>query len=92
MAEDRQLTVGVPTETFPGEARVALVPTVVPVLTKAGFKVIVQSGAGEAAGLLESCRERGTGDHHRNSPQPLNMLDVEDSIWSAAVMTFEFIS
>ncbi|MGQ0678759.1 MAG: Re/Si-specific NAD(P)(+) transhydrogenase subunit alpha [Actinomycetota bacterium] len=54
MAEDRQLTVGVPTETYPGEARVALVPTVVPALLKAGFKTIIQSGAGEAAGLLDS--------------------------------------
>jgi len=54
VAEDRQLTVGVPTETFPGEARVAMVPTVVPVLTKAGFKVMIESGAGEAAGLLDS--------------------------------------
>jgi H+-translocating NAD(P) transhydrogenase subunit alpha len=54
VAEDRQLTVGVPAETFPGEARVAMVPTVVPVLTKAGFKVMIQSGAGEAAGLLDA--------------------------------------
>jgi proton-translocating NAD(P)+ transhydrogenase subunit alpha len=54
VAEDRQLTVGVPTETFPGESRVALVPAVLPVLSKAGFKTIVQSGAGEAAGLLDA--------------------------------------
>jgi NAD(P) transhydrogenase subunit alpha len=51
--ENRQLTVGVPTETYPGEARVAMVPTVVPVLTKAGFKVMIQSGAGEEAGILD---------------------------------------
>lgn len=54
MAEDRQLTVGVPTETYPGEARVALVPAVLAPLAKAGFSIIIQSGAGEAAGLLDS--------------------------------------
>ncbi|HEX2054472.1 MAG TPA: Re/Si-specific NAD(P)(+) transhydrogenase subunit alpha [Actinomycetota bacterium] len=51
MAEDRQLTVGVPAETFPGEARVALVPGVLQALSKAGMKTIVESGAGEAAGF-----------------------------------------
>jgi NAD(P) transhydrogenase subunit alpha len=38
-------------ETFPGEKRVALVPALVPVLTKAGLEVIVQTGAGLAAGF-----------------------------------------
>jgi H+-translocating NAD(P) transhydrogenase subunit alpha len=42
--------VGVPKETYPDERRVALVPVVVPTLAKAGLEVIVESGAGEAAG------------------------------------------
>jgi NAD(P) transhydrogenase subunit alpha len=50
--EGERLLVGVPRETFPGETRVALVPTVLPQLTKAGMDVIVESGAGEAAGFL----------------------------------------
>jgi H+-translocating NAD(P) transhydrogenase subunit alpha len=41
--------IGVPTETAPGEKRVATVPDVVEKLVKLGFKVIVQSGAGDAA-------------------------------------------
>ncbi|WP_461210284.1 Re/Si-specific NAD(P)(+) transhydrogenase subunit alpha [Desulfocurvus sp. DL9XJH121] len=41
----------VPKETFPGERRVALVPAVVPQLAKAGFEVLVQSGAGVPAGF-----------------------------------------
>jgi len=41
--------IGVPKEIFPGEKRVATVPEVVPKLAKLGFKVIVQSGAGDAA-------------------------------------------
>ncbi|CAN5878203.1 NAD(P) transhydrogenase subunit alpha [soil metagenome] len=54
MAEDRKLTVGVPTETFPGEARVALVPGVLQALSKAGINTIVESGAGDAAGFPDS--------------------------------------
>jgi NAD(P) transhydrogenase subunit alpha len=42
--------IGVPTEIYPGERRVALVPAVLPTLTKAGFEVHIQSGAGVEAG------------------------------------------
>ena len=41
--------IGVPKETAPGEKRVATVPEVVERLIKLGFRVVVQSGAGEAA-------------------------------------------
>ncbi len=49
-----QMIVSVPKETVAGERRVALVPELVPRLTKAGLEVIVQSGAGAAAGFLDS--------------------------------------
>ena len=45
------MIVGVPKETFPGERRVALIPASVPALTKAGFEVWVQAGAGLEAGF-----------------------------------------
>ncbi|MCA9208402.1 MAG: Re/Si-specific NAD(P)(+) transhydrogenase subunit alpha, partial [Planctomycetales bacterium] len=41
-------------ETFPGERRVALVPANVPALLKLGAEVLVQTGAGDAAGYLDS--------------------------------------
>jgi NAD(P) transhydrogenase subunit alpha len=44
------MVVGVPKESFPGERRVALVPVVVPSLTKAGWEVAVEGGAGVEAG------------------------------------------
>ena len=47
------MIVGVPKETVFEERRVALVPELVPKLTKAGLEVIVQSGAGTAAGFLD---------------------------------------
>lgn len=51
---------GVGRETFPGERRVALVPGVIPRLTKAGLGVLVESGSGEAAGFPDGAyAERG---------------------------------
>ena len=47
------MLVGVPTETFPGETRVALTPAVLPPLEQAGIEVIVESGAGDAAGFSD---------------------------------------
>jgi len=46
--------IGVPKETYPGERRVALVPMVIPALTKAGFEVIVETDAGIQAGYPDS--------------------------------------
>jgi NAD(P) transhydrogenase subunit alpha len=46
--------IGVPKEIYPGERRVALVPAVLPTLTKAGFEVHIQSGAGSEAGYPDS--------------------------------------
>ena len=43
------VTVGVPKETTPGEQRVAVVPESVPVLARAGVRVLVERGAGAAA-------------------------------------------
>jgi NAD(P) transhydrogenase subunit alpha len=51
MADAGSLSVGVPRETFPGERRVALTPPAIPALTKAGLRIIVESGAGEGAGF-----------------------------------------
>jgi NAD(P) transhydrogenase subunit alpha len=48
------LIIGVPKEIYPGERRVALVPAVLPTLTKAGFEVHIQAGAGVEAGYPDS--------------------------------------
>jgi len=48
------MIVGVPRETFPGERRVAMVPAVIPSLTKAGLEVVVEAGAGQEAGYLDA--------------------------------------
>ncbi len=48
------MIIGVPKEIYPGERRVALVPSVLPALTKAGFEVHVESGAGVNAGYADS--------------------------------------
>jgi NAD(P) transhydrogenase subunit alpha len=47
------MKVGIPRESWPGETRVALIPSSVPVLRKAGLEVIVEEGAGTAAGFTD---------------------------------------
>jgi H+-translocating NAD(P) transhydrogenase subunit alpha len=46
--------VGVPKEIYPGERRVALTPVVMPMLAKAGLEVVVEAGAGLAAGYPDA--------------------------------------
>ncbi len=48
------MIVGVPRETFPGERRVAVVPSSIPTLGKAGLEVIVEAGAGAQAGYPDA--------------------------------------
>jgi NAD(P) transhydrogenase subunit alpha len=48
------LRIGVPTETAPGERRVALVPDIVRKLAAAGHKVMVEPGAGAGAGIPDA--------------------------------------
>ena len=54
------MKIGIPKESFPGERRVALIPAVIPTLTKAGLEVSMEAGAGEAAGFLDAAyRDKG---------------------------------
>lgn len=49
---------GVVRETYPGEQRVALVPASIPTLAKGGWEVLVERGAGTAAGFADALYER----------------------------------
>jgi len=73
------LTIGVPREIFAGEKRVATVPEVVEKLIKLGFKVVVESGAGEAANFNDEAY-RGAG---------ATVLPAGGEVWSAADMIFK---
>jgi NAD(P) transhydrogenase subunit alpha len=48
------MIVGVPRETFPGERRVALIPSVIASLIKAKAEVLVEAGAGAGAGYPDA--------------------------------------
>jgi H+-translocating NAD(P) transhydrogenase subunit alpha len=48
------MIVGVPVESFPGEQRVAIVPSSIPNLSKIGLEVVVERGAGEKAGFTDT--------------------------------------
>lgn len=47
------MLIGIPKETFPGERRVALIPAIIPNLSKVGLDVLIESGAGDAAGFSD---------------------------------------
>jgi NAD(P) transhydrogenase subunit alpha len=47
------MIVGIPKETYPGESRVALVPETAAGLAAIGLEIIVESGAGSAAGFAD---------------------------------------
>ncbi|HVJ22796.1 MAG TPA: Re/Si-specific NAD(P)(+) transhydrogenase subunit alpha [Burkholderiales bacterium] len=68
--------IGVPRETFAGEKRVATVPEVVEKLIKLGFRVSVESGAGEGANFSdEAYRAAGA--------------EVVSDIWGGADVVFK---
>jgi NAD(P) transhydrogenase subunit alpha len=48
------MIVGTVKETFPGEQRVAITPHVIPSLVKAGAEIVVEAGAGTAAGYPDA--------------------------------------
>lgn len=52
------MIIAVPTETFPGERRVALVPAAVKPLSRLGLELHVQAGAGAAAGFPDAVYEQ----------------------------------
>jgi NAD(P) transhydrogenase subunit alpha len=67
------MIVGVPKETAPGERRVALVPDLVPTLTGAGLEVVLEPGAGAAAGYPDPLyREKGA----RLEPEVFDKADI----------------
>jgi NAD(P) transhydrogenase len=53
-----ETSIGVPTETFEGEKRVALSPEAVKRLKKDGFNINIQKGAGLGAGFLDEAFEK----------------------------------
>jgi H+-translocating NAD(P) transhydrogenase subunit alpha len=55
------MRIGVPKESYPGEHRVALVPLAIPALSKAGFEILLEQGAGVEAGYPDALyAEKGT--------------------------------
>ena len=66
--------IGVPKEVFPGEKRVATVPEVVPKLAKLGFRVIVESGAGDAANFSDDAYRAGVREFLTGETNPAKQL------------------
>ena len=71
--------IGVPRETWVGERRVATVPEVVEKLIKLGFKVAVESGAGDAANFSD--------DVYRSAGAEI--IDGAAKLWAASDIVFK---
>jgi proton-translocating NAD(P)+ transhydrogenase subunit alpha len=71
--------IGVPRETAAGEKRVATVPEIVEKLIKLGFKVVVQSGAGDPANFSD--------DTYRAAGA--EVVDGAAKLWAAADIVFK---
>ncbi|HEX9183492.1 MAG TPA: Re/Si-specific NAD(P)(+) transhydrogenase subunit alpha [Burkholderiales bacterium] len=71
--------IGVPRETAAGEKRVATVPEVVEKLVKLGFKVMIQSGAGDAANFSDDSYRAAGAEIAADAP----------SLWRAADVVFK---
>ncbi len=72
-------TIGVPKETWAGEKRVATVPEVVEKLIKLGFRVAVESGAGDASNFSD--------DAYRASGAEI--IDGAANLWSSSDIVFK---
>ncbi len=74
------MRVGVPRETFPGQNQVALVPDGVSVLSKAGLEVVMEAGAGTAAGYPDS----------EYQAKGVQMLPGRDKVFQAADIILQY--
>ena len=70
------MLIGVPKEIATGERRVAIVPEVVPLLTRAGHRVVVERGAGQRAGFTDDAYKAVGAD----------VVDTPEQIYSTAQM------
>ena len=68
--------IGVPRETAAGEKRVATVPEVVEKLIKLGFKVAVQSGAGDAANFSDDAYRAAGAEIVADAAQLWRVADI----------------
>src|SRR5688572_24723303 len=70
------MKVAVLRETFPGERRVALVPTLVPTLAKLGWQTVVEAGAGEQAGFADADYQEKGAEIAPNRAEAIATADV----------------
>lgn len=71
------MIIGVPSETYPGERRVAQVPAVVPILARDGLDLLIEREAGARAGFSDAAyEEQGA----QISPDRSHLFSTADAI------------
>ncbi len=79
--DNMALVIGIPRETAAGEKRVATVPEVAEKLIKLGFKVAIESGAGDAANFSDDAyRAAGT-----------EIIVGASNLWAASDIVFKVV-
>lgn len=70
------MVIGVPKESYPGERRVALTPAVLPGMIQSGLKVLVEAGAGFAAGYADEDYQKGGAEIIASRSQIFSAADI----------------
>lgn len=70
------MIVGVPKELYPGEGRVAMIPDLVPMLKKRGLEVLVEPGAGFAAGHTDEAYTKKGASIASNRDEVFEKADI----------------
>ena len=77
------MIIGVPKESYPGERRVAVVPAVLANLAKAGLQVVIEPGAGAAAGYPDKDYQEKGAKIAANRAQVFAEADIVAQVLSA---------
>ena len=85
------MRIGVPRERAPGESRVALAPHAVYELTRAGHRVFVESGAGEASSIADAAYEDAGGHLLEDAAKVYGDSEIVVKVYGPVEEEFEYL-
>src|SRR5215212_2316906 len=85
------MRIGVPRERAPGESRVALAPHAVYELTRAGHRVFVESGAGEASSVADAAYEDAGGHLLEDAAKVYGDSEIVVKVYGPMEEEFEYL-
>ena len=85
------MRIGVPRERTPGESRVALAPHAVYELTRAGHRVCVEAGAGEASSIADAAYEDAGGRLVEEAAKVYGDSEIVVKVYGPVEEEFEYL-